>query len=138
MEVDTDGDGLTNGEELELGLNPLDYDTDGDGVSDGDLYPCQDHDLVSPRYHVIELPSLEAQTDPAFSYDLMMEGWNRWDDKLELQYSSGSESISGQQLLEYFRDGINQRGGLEYEHDGNVGNFKFKCLHNSRKKNISN
>ena len=121
LEVDTDGDGLTNGEELELGLNPLDYDTDGDGVSDGDLYPCEEHDLVSPRYHVIELPSLEAQTDPAFSYDLMMEGWNRWDDKLELQYSSGSESISGQQLLEYFRDGINQRGGLEYEHDGNVG-----------------
>jgi hypothetical protein len=121
LEVDTDGDGLTNGEELELGLNPLDYDTDGDGVSDGDLYPCEDHDLVSPRYHVIELPSLEAQTDPAFSYDLMMEGWNRWDDRLELQYSSGSESISGQQLLEYFRDGINQRGGLEYEYDGNVG-----------------
>ena len=121
MEVDTDGDGLTNGEELELGLNPLDYDTDGDGVSDGDLYPCEDYNLVTPRYHVIELPSLEAQTDPAFSYDLMMEGWNRWDDKLELQYSSGSNSISGQQLLEYFRDGINQRGGLEYEHDGNVG-----------------
>ena len=33
---DDDGDGLTNGEEEQLGTNPLNPDTDGDGVSDGD------------------------------------------------------------------------------------------------------
>ena len=33
--VDTDGDGLTNTQELELGLDPNNADTDGDGISDG-------------------------------------------------------------------------------------------------------
>jgi uncharacterized protein (DUF1800 family) len=33
---DTDGDGLTDGEERALGTNPLMADTDGDGISDGD------------------------------------------------------------------------------------------------------
>lgn len=34
--VDTDGDGLSDQRELELGTNPKVADTDGDGVSDGD------------------------------------------------------------------------------------------------------
>lgn len=33
---DTDGDGLTDGEEVELGTDPLNPDTDGDGIPDGD------------------------------------------------------------------------------------------------------
>ncbi len=33
---DTDGDGLTDGEEVELGTDPLVADTDADGISDGD------------------------------------------------------------------------------------------------------
>lgn len=33
---DTDGDGLVNGRELELGTNPLNKDTDGDGLGDFD------------------------------------------------------------------------------------------------------
>ena len=32
---DSDGDGLMDGEELELGTDPIESDTDGDGVSDG-------------------------------------------------------------------------------------------------------
>lgn len=32
---DEDGDGLTNGEEDDIGTNPLDPDTDGDGLDDG-------------------------------------------------------------------------------------------------------
>ena len=34
--VDTDGDGLTDGEETNLGTNPNDPDTDGDGLTDGE------------------------------------------------------------------------------------------------------
>ena len=33
---DDDGDGLTNGDEVDLGLNPDEADTDGDGLEDGD------------------------------------------------------------------------------------------------------
>ncbi|HFU4451435.1 TPA: putative Ig domain-containing protein, partial [Streptococcus suis] len=36
LSADDDGDGLTNGEELELGTNPNLSDTDGDGRNDGD------------------------------------------------------------------------------------------------------
>ncbi|HSM58121.1 MAG TPA: protein kinase [Candidatus Sulfomarinibacteraceae bacterium] len=32
---DTDGDGVADGDEIELGLDPLSPDTDGDGLSDG-------------------------------------------------------------------------------------------------------
>ncbi|NLX21004.1 MAG: hypothetical protein GXY55_04935, partial [Phycisphaerae bacterium] len=35
MNADSDGDGLSDGEELSLGSNPLDADSDGDGVDDG-------------------------------------------------------------------------------------------------------
>lgn len=34
--VDTDGDGLTNSEEMDLGTDPCDPDTDGDGFNDGE------------------------------------------------------------------------------------------------------
>ncbi len=34
--VDTDNDGLTDGEEIELGTDPNDPDTDGDGLTDGE------------------------------------------------------------------------------------------------------
>ena len=35
-EADSDDDGLTDGEEIDLGTDPLDEDTDSDGMSDGD------------------------------------------------------------------------------------------------------
>ncbi len=34
--VDSDGDGLTDGQEAELGTDPFNPDTDGDGINDGD------------------------------------------------------------------------------------------------------
>ena len=33
--ADTDRDGLNDGEEISVGLNPFDFDTDGDGLADG-------------------------------------------------------------------------------------------------------
>ncbi|HFU4460717.1 TPA: hypothetical protein ACGO93_002229, partial [Streptococcus suis] len=36
LAADDDGDGLSNGEELEIGTNPRNSDTDGDGRNDGD------------------------------------------------------------------------------------------------------
>ena len=36
LPVDSDGDGLTDDEELRIGTDPHNWDTDGDGLSDGD------------------------------------------------------------------------------------------------------
>jgi hypothetical protein len=48
LNADTDGDGLTDGQEAAAGTNPLNADTDGDGVSDsqdvGPLDPNSDSD----------------------------------------------------------------------------------------------
>ncbi|MBO6589852.1 MAG: gliding motility-associated C-terminal domain-containing protein [Muricauda sp.] len=59
--VDTDGDGLTDGEETELGTNPNDADTDGDGLTDGE------------EVLVVDDPSTEAvpenATDPLDACD---------------------------------------------------------------------
>lgn len=38
--ADSDGDGLTDSEELLLGTNPFNPDTDGDGLSDGQEVCC--------------------------------------------------------------------------------------------------
>ena len=34
--VDTDMDGLDDGQEYDIGTDPLNYDSDGDGINDGD------------------------------------------------------------------------------------------------------
>jgi hypothetical protein len=50
LDLDTDGDGLTDLEEAALGTDPHDPDTDGDGLSDG-LEPAEDTDgdgLINP------------------------------------------------------------------------------------------
>lgn len=44
---DTDGDGLSDGEEIRLGANPNNPDSDGDGVSDGDEI-AEGTDLLVP------------------------------------------------------------------------------------------
>ncbi len=46
--VDTDGDGLTDAEELELGTDPNNPDTDGDGLSDGDEINVYGTDPLNP------------------------------------------------------------------------------------------
>ena len=35
-QADTDGDGLSDGDEIKLGTDPLNADSDNDGVSDGE------------------------------------------------------------------------------------------------------
>lgn len=53
LDVDTDGDGLTDSEEEELGSDPDEVDTDGDGFEDGveaDWYT----DPTNPQDHPYE------------------------------------------------------------------------------------
>jgi hypothetical protein len=65
--VDSDGDGLTDGEEAALGTNPASADSDGDGLSDGDevrgfgtdpLAPDTDGDGLPDGVDVLRGPQL--------------------------------------------------------------------------------
>lgn len=64
--ADTDGDGLLDGDELRLGTNPLSPDTDGDGIIDGfDLDPL---DPTNPRMTataLAELPTATTTIEPS-------------------------------------------------------------------------
>jgi outer membrane protein OmpA-like peptidoglycan-associated protein len=57
--IDSDGDGLTNEEEVKLGTNPYKADTDGDGISDGDEVK---------KYHTNPL-SADTDSDRVSDYD---------------------------------------------------------------------
>ncbi|WP_268235746.1 hypothetical protein, partial [Enterococcus wangshanyuanii] len=66
LNPDTDGDGVPDGKELELGTDPLNPDTDGDGVPDGKELEL-DTDPLNPDTDGDGVPDgkeLELGTDP--------------------------------------------------------------------------
>jgi len=65
---DTDGDGLTDGQEIELGTDPLNPDTDGDGLLDGDEVANGLNPLVSDE--IIIDPNIDAPAAPPAKPDL--------------------------------------------------------------------
>ena len=76
LDSDTDGDGLSDAEEVLLGTDPLDSDTDGDGLRDGDeilaetdpFDPDSDGDLLSDGWEV------RNGTDPLDGLDALTDG----------------------------------------------------------------
>ena len=100
---DSDGDGLDDGEEIALGTDPLDSDSDGDGLSDGDevdlgtdpLDSDSDDDGISDR------DEIEIGTDPVDP--------DTDDDGLD----DGEEDEIGTDPLEADSDGGGADDGLE-------------------------
>ncbi len=91
--LDTDGDGLTDQEELQLGTDPKNPDTDGDGLTDGEevkvyktdpLNPDTDYDALKDGDEVYKYKTspLERDTDKggvADGHEVIEDGTNPLD-----------------------------------------------------------
>lgn len=76
---DEDGDGLTNGEEEDLGTDPEIADSDGDGLSDGDevnVYGTDPNNADSDGDGYWDGEEVESHTDPLTEADHpYLGGW---------------------------------------------------------------
>jgi len=74
--VDSDGDGLTNSEEAELGTDPDSADTDGDGISDGEEVEMGINPLStdSDGDGYLDQDEIAEGSDPADEDDGIFEG----------------------------------------------------------------
>ncbi|WP_436928314.1 hypothetical protein [Halosimplex halobium] len=106
FDPDTDGDGLSDGREIELNTDPLNPDTDGDGVSDG----REVERGTSPRSvdadadGLTDQRELELGTDP-FDPDTDDDGLGDWRE-VELGTDPTDPDTDGDRLL----DGWEVRG----------------------------
>ncbi len=105
--ADTDGDGLSDKEEDELGTDPTAADTDGDGLSDGDevtlgTYPTvvdTDEDSYDDGVEV------EVGTDPRDYYSRVYEGfWPYNPNKDDMGEGTFSKSVGDQMARLTFTD----------------------------------
>ena len=97
-DIDSDGDGLTDREEMELGTDPFNPDTDGDGLTDGEevkiyhtnpLNPDTDGDGLSDgaEVHVYHTDPLNPDTDGggvSDGHEVIEDGTNPLDPKDDL------------------------------------------------------
>ncbi|MDC6478854.1 hypothetical protein PQZ08_03220, partial [Flavobacteriaceae bacterium] len=127
MQEDNDGDGLSNGYELENNLDPRNWDTDGDGLSDGPKTPYirgDQPDFVG----VMDLGSLTAYTKPGFEYKIELEPYSVSQDQwIRIIYTPDSP-ITAFQLLEYFRDRLNEISELSFKDDFNDSNTQVQSF----------
>lgn len=128
---DYDKDGLTNLEELEIDTDPLNWDTDGDGISDGPKVPHQDYnnDFIYP---VIDVGNVSATTLIGDEYRIKINGRDiscyGQEEDLIIDFSySPTSPITGQQLLEHFRDLFNSRSIINYRM-GCDGDLRFQQI----------
>ncbi|NDB30522.1 hypothetical protein EB151_13365, partial [archaeon] len=132
MLEDNDGDGLSNFDELNVTMtDPFNWDSDGDGFSDG---PKTKHDQGdSPNVvAIMDLGSTSALTQENDRFEIRLDPYNANFDEfgVYVEYTPNSP-ITGQELLEYFRDKLNEIGGIthrnytdDYEFDPFVASIK--------------
>ncbi|MCP3747558.1 S-layer homology domain-containing protein [Paenibacillus sp. A3M_27_13] len=97
---DTDGDGLTDGQEVNLiGTNPLKIDTDGNGVNDGD----EDSDGDG----LTNAKEIQLGTNPN-NKDSDFDGW---EDAYELK--KGTNPLEADTDLDGLKDSIEEKFGMD-------------------------
>ena len=135
--LDSDSDGFSDKYEIEvLGSNPNNWDTDGDGYSDGWQYPCIDTDGEdwNTYWHKnrlkLTIVSSEKYVKIGEKFTVIYAGRSMdWKDGLVLEHTVSS-TITGEQLLEVFKDKINAIGQIKYRKnhdwgDNDSSNFSY-------------
>ncbi len=125
--LDTDGDGLTDGREREIGTDPNDPDTDDDGLTDGEEVLKYMTDPLNPDTDGDELKDgrevLETNTDPL---NPDSDGDGLKDGEEVITYSTdplnpdtdGDRLKDGAEVLEHKTDPLNPDSDLDKLTDG--------------------
>ncbi len=103
---DTDGDGLTDAEEEELGTDPEEEDTDGDGLDDGEEenLGTDPTEIDSDGDGYPDGAEVDAGSDPTDQNDgIYIGGWPYQPDKDSFE-NSGDEQLLRAELLDQFGD----------------------------------
>ncbi|MDC0001052.1 gliding motility-associated C-terminal domain-containing protein [Flavobacteriaceae bacterium] len=104
---DDDNDGLSDLQEINLGLNTNNQDSDGDGFSDGcEGIGFKSHDADGNWIETIKVIGTVSQTIAGESYKIFIEGYNNWENRAEIKITTAS-SISATALLTQFANEIN-------------------------------
>ena len=128
--ADSDKDGFSDQYEIILGTNPNDWDSDDDGVSDGWQYPVKDRNV---NWNVtIDILSLTAKPQFGDEYKIQIEGYNNYNNRVELSYTVSS-STNANDILQYFNTQINAIGNVQYIENGKSYNESLSSTISSTK-----
>jgi gliding motility-associated-like protein len=104
---DDDNDGLSDLQEINLGLNTNNKDSDGDGFSDGcEGIGFDSHDANGNWIETIKVVGTVTQTIGGESYSIFVNGWNDWSNRQEIKITTASPT-SATSLLTQFANEIN-------------------------------
>lgn len=122
---DSDRDGFSDGYEISIGTDPNDWDSDDDGVSDGWQYPGKDENINWSLE--IDLKSTTAKPQFGDEYKIRIEGWNNWNNRVELVYTITSSSTAND-ILQHFNSEINNLGSIQYNDNGTTLNEQISSV----------
>ena len=131
---DSDRDGFSDEYEISIGTDPNDWDSDDDGVSDGWQYPGRDENINWSLE--IDLKSTTAKPQFGDEYKIRIEGWNNWNNRVELVYTITSSSTAND-IIQHFNSEINNLGSIQYNDNGTTLNEQISSVVSDTKLIIS-
>ena len=115
--TDADGDGLSNGYEIEQGSDPYDWDTDGDGVSDGWKFRPNYNSNNENHKLYIEYYKADAVSKAGDTFRLHINGHNN-NNCCDLdEFYNPPAGTSASDILNYFAQKVNELDPIGYNND---------------------